>query len=217
MSWLLLLISQAQLIKQELTIYYNPSTSEGKAVVQQLTTDLTKLCNKWPQRERIMGFNAVVKHEFDRRRIHKYFNVKFEKTSDVLAFRVGSGNKIIFPKSNNADPREYPGYINFFSWVVDVNYTSYFNDLRKEENRRIQRRWAADRQEKYVDFIFSLVEKGYEEYWDEYPFEGFSHSLFKDGKFFTPEQLGWHEPDPPILIQPLPERLCPINSKWRLK
>lgn len=215
MSYLYLIVAVLPFTKADLTVYYNPATTYGQAVKQQLSVDFTEVCNKWPSKERLMGLKAVVLHEYDRRRIHKYFNVTFVESSDALSFRIGSGNRIVVPKSKRADPREYPGYIDFFNFVIDVHYEDYFIDLRQAENSRIWKRWYLKRNAKYANFVFELAENSYEHFFDEYEF-GAGESFFKEGQFYSAESLGWSEPPPPILLPLLPEKVCPLDKKWKL-
>jgi hypothetical protein len=213
---LIALLGAAPKIQQtDLVIHYNPATPQGVAVKQQLTTDLVSVCNKWPKRERLMGFNAVLEHEYARRRVHKYFRVKFQESSDRMSFRIGAGNQITVPDHVGPDPREYPGYIQFFDYVVDVHHRAYFDDLRLAENKRIWKRWYVMRNAKYATFTFNLLEKKYEQYWDEYEF-GLGEAFFKDGKFYSAESLGWREPDPPQLLPIITPQLCPLNPRWSL-
>lgn len=209
-----MLAAAPRLQQTDLIIYYNPTSSDGQAIKQQLTTDLVAVCDKWRPHERIMGLNAILEHEYSRRRIHKYFRVKFVESSDKLSFRIGAGNRVVVPEHKGADPREYPGYVLFYNYVVDVHYRDYFDDLRKRENDRIWRDWYRDRNEKRVDFVFNLIDQGYTEVFSEFDFE--FESMFKDGKFYSLESLGWIEPSAPVLIPPLSDKVCPLNKEWSL-
>lgn len=211
----LLLITALSLNRANLTIYYNPATEHGQAVYRQLNTDMFNIVRTWPVRERLLAQNAVIEHEFDRRRINKYFNITWIESSDQLSFRINSGNLVVIPSAKMADPREYPGYITFFSYVVDTYYEDYFTDLSRAENDRRWRRWHIKRSAMYADFILRMIEKKYEHYFNECDIE-YSENFFKDGQFFTAERLGWVEPEPPILIPNLIPKICPLDPNWRL-
>lgn len=215
-----MLAAAPRLQQTDLIIYYNPTSSDGQAVKQQLTTDFVEICNSWRPHERIMGLKAIISHEYSRRRVHKYFRVKFVESSDKLSFRIGAGNRVVVPEHVGADPREYPGYITFFDYVVDVHHRAYFDDIRRLRNARIKADWHSRRSVARADFIFKLIDKGYAQYFDEFNFDldtgEFEQILYKDGQFFSLEGLGWKEPPAPQYIPELKDRPCPLNPKWRL-
>ena len=211
-----------KLNKRELIIYANPATLEGKLVKRHLETDWIAYATKKTSDKEIL--KTIGEYEARRKIIHKYFHVKIVETSDDLYFRIGKySTKIYFPEvTTGVHPNEYPGYIDFFFWVVDTHYHDYFKKYHKAICDNIRSKWSRDFSTARDKFIAAQEKKGYEYvgyefhpelYWEE----GFSKKNKNEQyAFFTMEQLGWKRPDPPIFPDPPELRKCHINTSWKL-
>ena len=211
-----------KLHKRQLIIYANPTTIEGKLVKQHLQRDWLKYVSSRSNDKKLLSM--INKYETRRKIIHKYFDVKIVETSDKLYFKIGKyGTKIYFPEVTEArHPNEYPGYVEFFFWVVDTHYYEYFKDYHYAMCDEIRSDWSANRSKLRKEFINKKEKAGYEYIGYEFhPDTYWEESFVKKDKngvneYFNMEQLGWKEPDPPTFPKPPNLRKCPVNKLWKL-
>lgn len=219
-----------KLHKRQLIIYANPATINGKLVRQHLQRDwidfIVPRVQKLGYKDRISILREVLKQENRRRIIHKYFDVKIVETSDELSFKVGRYSKRIYlPEvTDGSHPNEFPGYITFFSWVVDTHYHDYFLDYHTYMSHNIKVDWYKLRDGKKNAFITKIENTrgwehiGYGYYGeDEFWMEGFL-KRDKDGneEHISLAKAGWIEPPDPDYPKKPKLYARPVNKKWRL-
>lgn len=209
----------AEPLKRTLEIAINPRDSHGVAIRQHLTVD-------WLQKANELGIRpeAVIEYEVTRRRIHQHFTVVFKEWSGPPVFRVAAGEYQRFPLSKGSDPRELPGYLPFFDWLVNEYHRDYYESLRTAENSARWAAWTTRKIAAVEAFIVAKEKAGYRAYGFYYYYDdGYEDGFLempgfeKSGKRFSAVELGWRGMPYPQTVPELKTAACPLDPEWKLK